>query len=130
DRYVGWSSTNGASIETSPANTNRWTFSYTDSKFTVLNVAQPIRQLSYNTGAPRFAAYGNAGQHELQLYKLTPSCTDTPDYYNVQFPITSPQTITDGDTFEVYAQAYEPGLTEAEGGGAGLEAWIGYHTVN
>ena len=72
-KYVGWSSGNAASIEDTPADTNRWAFTYGSSKFTVNNVATPVRQLSYNGSASptRFAAYGNAGQDELQLYKLT-----------------------------------------------------------
>ncbi|MCK9453047.1 MAG: fibronectin type III domain-containing protein [Bacteroidales bacterium] len=69
-KYVGWSSGNSASIEDVPANTNRWTFTYEDNKFTVNNVATTERQLSYNSGAPRFAAYKNNGQQELQLYKI------------------------------------------------------------
>ncbi|MFY0482546.1 choice-of-anchor D domain-containing protein [Flavobacterium sp. PLA-1-15] len=69
-KYVGWSSGNAASAEDNPANSNRWTFSYSSSKFTVNNVNTSTRQLSYNNGAPRFAAYDNANQHELQLYKL------------------------------------------------------------
>ncbi|MFA7446072.1 MAG: putative Ig domain-containing protein, partial [Flavobacteriaceae bacterium] len=72
-KYVGWSSGNSASIEDAPADTNRWTFTYADDKFTVLNVAEPLRQLSYNSGNPRFAAYANDGQHELQLFKLVES---------------------------------------------------------
>lgn len=74
-KYVGWSSGNSASIEDEPANTSRWTFTYESSKFTVNNVAEPARQLSYNSGAPRFAAYGNNGQQELQLYKMGASPT-------------------------------------------------------
>lgn len=73
--YVGWSSGNSASIETEPADTNRWIFAYTDSKFNVNNVAVSARQLSYNVGSPRFAAYGNDGQQELQLYKLSKAAT-------------------------------------------------------
>ena len=76
-RYVGWSSGNAASIEVAPANTNRWTFSYAGGKFTVLNVATTTRQLSYNAGAPRFAAYVNNGQQELQFYKLAVSSPPT-----------------------------------------------------
>lgn len=70
EKYVGWSSGNGASIEDAPADSNRWTFAYTDEKFTVNNVAAVTRQLSYNASATRFAAYANAGQQELQFYKL------------------------------------------------------------
>ncbi len=76
-KYVGWSSGNSASIEDTPANTNRWTFTYASSKFTVNNVAETVRQLSYNSGSPRFAAYGNNGQHELQLYKMSSASTPT-----------------------------------------------------
>ncbi|MEY8759803.1 putative Ig domain-containing protein [Chryseobacterium tongliaoense] len=72
-KYVGWSSGNSASIEDAPANTNRWTFTYGSSKFTVNNLATPVRQLSYNNGSPRFAAYGNNAQQELQLFKLVES---------------------------------------------------------
>ena len=55
---------------------------------------------------------------------------DAPDWCNIQFPTASPQTITEGDNFDVYARAYEPGVTESAGQGAGLLAWIGYNTVN
>ncbi|OUR98193.1 hypothetical protein A9Q86_14155 [Flavobacteriales bacterium 33_180_T64] len=58
------------------------------------------------------------------------SCTDAVDYANIQSPTASPQTITVGDTFNVYAQAYEAGVTEAAGAGAGIEAWIGYSSTN
>src|SRR5690606_11143542 len=75
---VGWISGNSASAEDTPADTNRWTFTYSDNKFTVNNVADPSRQLSYNSGAPRFAAYGNNQQQELQLYKLSTGATPTP----------------------------------------------------
>lgn len=74
-KYVGWSAGNAASIEDSPADSNRWTFTYTDGKFNVNNVAVPARQLSYNSGSPRFAAYANANQQELQLYKLGKAAT-------------------------------------------------------
>jgi hypothetical protein len=76
EKYVGWSSGNSASIEDAPANTNRWTFTYASNKFTVKNVAEPLRQLSYNSGSPRFAAYGNDGQQELQFYKMAESSSN------------------------------------------------------
>ncbi|MEM6684819.1 MAG: lamin tail domain-containing protein [Bacteroidota bacterium] len=56
-------------------------------------------------------------------------CTDAMDFVNIQFPTTS-QTITVGDAFTVFAQAFEPGVTEAAGQGSGVEAWIGYNTTN
>src|SRR5690554_3698198 len=48
-KYVGWSSGNSASIEDVPADTNRWTFTYANNKFTVNNVVTVARQLSYNS---------------------------------------------------------------------------------
>lgn len=70
-KYVGWISSNSASIEDNVIDRTRWNFSYGSSRWTVTNIATPIRQLSYNGAAPRFAAYGNTGQQELQLYRLT-----------------------------------------------------------
>lgn len=72
EKYVGWISGNSASAEDTPAERTTWTFNYNvaESKFYVNNVADPARQLSYNSSSPRFAAYGNSNQHELQLYKL------------------------------------------------------------
>ncbi|WP_160130505.1 lamin tail domain-containing protein [Kordia antarctica] len=59
----------------------------------------------------------------------TSSCSDALDFANIQSPTTS-QTITVGDAFTVFAQGYEPGVTEAAGAGTGVEAWIGYNTTN
>ncbi|MBO6605538.1 choice-of-anchor D domain-containing protein [Psychroserpens sp.] len=53
---------------------------------------------------------------------------DQVNFCNVDFPKTA--TITLGDNHFVYAQAYEPGVTDAVGQGPGLEAWIGYNTVD
>ena len=50
------------------------------------------------------------------------------DFCNVQFPANG--TITQGSSFTVYAQVYEPGVTEAAGQGVGIQGWIGYNTTN
>ncbi|MEA2105836.1 MAG: lamin tail domain-containing protein [Bacteroidota bacterium] len=52
-----------------------------------------------------------------------PEITDEPDWYNLQWPVNG--TIDYNGTFSVYAQVYEPGVTDAAGQGAGIEAWIG-----
>ena len=70
EKYVGWTSDNAVSLSDAIDNKYRWVFTYTNNKFNVNNVAAPVRQLSYNSGSPRFAAYANANQQELQLYKL------------------------------------------------------------
>lgn len=53
---------------------------------------------------------------------------DVVDFANIQFPTSA--TITEGSTVTVYAQVYEPGITEAAGQGAGITAEIGYSTSN
>lgn len=57
-------------------------------------------------------------------------CTDAVNWCNIQWPTSSPQDITVGGTFDVWAQVYEPTVTEAAGAGPGIEAWIGYNTTN
>ncbi|OFY19297.1 MAG: hypothetical protein A2W98_00580 [Bacteroidetes bacterium GWF2_33_38] len=54
--------------------------------------------------------------------------TETADWNNLQWPNTG--TILTEETFDVYAQVYEAGVTEAAGQGADIEAWIGYSTDN
>ncbi|MGM0634694.1 MAG: T9SS type A sorting domain-containing protein [Bacteroidota bacterium] len=88
EKYVGWFSGNSASEEDNVTDNTRWTFNYQDDKFTVNNVATPDRQLSYNAGAPRFAAYGNNFQQELQLYKYSITTAD----FTWEDGVWSPQT--------------------------------------
>ena len=52
------------------------------------------------------------------------------DWCNIQFPIASPQNIDLGDSFNVYAQVHEPGITDSGGEGTTIDAWIGYNTIN
>lgn len=52
------------------------------------------------------------------------------DWCNIQWPTASPQNIDLGDTFDVYAQVYEPGITDLAGEGTTIDAWIGYNTIN
>ncbi|MFC4723072.1 lamin tail domain-containing protein [Geojedonia litorea] len=58
-------------------------------------------------------------------------CTEEVSYGNIQFPTSSPQSITVGDSFNVYAQVYEPSVTDTPNSqGAGIQCWIGYNTAN
>ncbi|MGV0948111.1 Ig domain-containing protein [Empedobacter falsenii] len=79
EKYVGWTSGNSVALSSTLADNYKWTLTYEGAKFTVNNVSTPARQLSYNASFPRFAAYGNANQEELQLYKLIPSASTTWD---------------------------------------------------
>ncbi|MFV0230928.1 putative Ig domain-containing protein [Empedobacter falsenii] len=77
EKYVGWTSGNSVALSSILTDNYKWTLTYEGAKFTVNNVSTPVRQLSYNSGSPRFAAYGNVNQEELQLYKLIPSQSTT-----------------------------------------------------
>lgn len=61
-------------------------------------------------------------------YTWTPPTTDAMNYVNLQFPGTA--TAAYFTNVNVYAQGYEPGVTEAPGAGAGVQAWIGYSSTN
>lgn len=50
------------------------------------------------------------------------------DWANLQWPVSGE--ITAGGSFNVYAQVYESGVTDATGQGAGIIAWIGYNSDN
>lgn len=54
--------------------------------------------------------------------------TATPDWANLQFPTSA--TIDEGGSVTVYAQVFEPGITDAAGQGGNLQAWIGYSSAN
>ncbi len=95
-----------------------------------------------NTAAVTYRIYGwaeatggsggfeGSGNDIIVNGTVVSSCTDAVDTANIQSPTSSPQTITVGDTFNVTAQTFEPGVTEAAGAGTGVEAWIGYNTTN
>lgn len=59
---------------------------------------------------------------------LTVNPAPTLDWVNLQSPASG--NITTAQTFDVYSQVFESGLTEAAGQGAGVNAWIGYSTSN
>ena len=63
----------------------------------------------------------NFGIDDVSIQEIS---TATPDWCNLQWPAT--MDINEGGTGTVYAQVYEPGVTDAVGQGAGIEAWIGY----
>ncbi len=50
------------------------------------------------------------------------------DWANLQWPANG--TVSNGGAYNVYAQVYEPGVTDATGQGAGITSWIGYSNGN
>ena len=53
---------------------------------------------------------------------------DTVDFCNLQSPNSG--TITEGGTFDAYAQIYQAGVTDGAGQGANIQSWIGYSTTD
>ena len=74
-----------------------------------------------------FTYGGSGGVWSSDSVQLTVN-PDIADFCNVDFPKTA--TTTEGDTFSVFAQVYEPGITDAAGQGANVEAWIGYNITD
>src|SRR5690606_31958982 len=81
----------------------------------------PFRYGGYNAGGGGFWDGTTNVNGALTL------TADQVNFCNVDYPKTA--TITEGDAFTVYAQAYEPGVTDSPGQGANVLAWIGYTTL-
>ncbi len=74
-------------------------------------------------------ASGGTGQSDWSVKgTFTTASADAVDWCNLQWP--DQATITAGGSVDVYAQVYEPGVTDAAGQGAGITAWIGYSTTD
>lgn len=91
-----------------------------------------VSRFELNSGPYTYGGYSGGGgsfwdgsTYVSGVLTVTPAILD---FYNLQFPETG--TITTGDTYEVYAQAYEQFVTEAAGQGNGINAWIGYSTTD
>ncbi|HKK12241.1 MAG TPA: lamin tail domain-containing protein, partial [Flavobacteriaceae bacterium] len=81
-----------------------------------------------NTTDSEWEVYSQDDWTYLGLHTAFCSSTDEVDWCDLQSPATG--TITYGGVYNVYAQAYEPGVTDSAGQGAGIQAWIGYSTTN
>lgn len=74
-RYVSYTGSSNAAyaVTAVSAGSERWTFNYTGSLFTIANVSTATRFLQYNPSTPRFACYiTSSGQQNITLYKLNP----------------------------------------------------------
>jgi hypothetical protein len=86
----------------------------------------PNMSSSYQIAFEGIDNYGYANVVDFVTIKDAP--TGTPDWCNLQWPPT--MELSDNGSGTVYAQVYEPGVTDAPGQGAGIEAWIGYSEDN
>ncbi|MGV3696815.1 GEVED domain-containing protein [Flavobacterium sp.] len=72
------------------------------------------------------AGYGQAEDYTLAVAAAP---TDSPDFVNLQFPLTL--SVNQGSNGIVYGRVYEAGLTDTTSGQApGIQAWVGYSTTN
>ena len=89
----------------------------------VLATGTPIGGITTDyTGATRSGTTPSMGAYEGGV---VPALVD---WANLQWPPTA--TITEGETFDAYAQVYEPGVTDAVGQGAGIESWFGWNDAD
>ncbi len=64
------------------------------------------------------------------LFSIILGFSQSLDFYNLQFPETGTQ--IQGGVYDVYAQVYEPGVTDLNNTapGPGISAWIGFSNSN
>ncbi|WP_051197446.1 Ig-like domain-containing protein [Flavobacterium soli] len=80
-------------------------------------------------GGMYFASQTVGGCESTMRLEVTVTIVSTIiDYVNLQFPGTA--TINEGGSFDIYAQVYDAGVTEAAGANAAITAWIGYSSTN
>ena len=131
--WVGYSSTND-----NPANAG-WTWVPATFNVEVLNDDEYRATLSglapgkyyyagrFQIGDGPYVYGGSAGNWNNDSVELNVEA-DVVNYANIQFPATA--TITACNGVDIFAQVYEPGITEAAGQGSGISAEIGYSSLN
>lgn len=77
-----------------------------------------------------FNCYSIANQFSLYVDDISvdEAPTDEMDWVNIQWPLT--YTMAAGSSVDIYTQGYEPGVTEANGPGAGVAVWIGLNSAD
>jgi hypothetical protein len=132
--WVGYSSTND-----NPSNPG-WTWVPATFNVEIGNDDEYVATLSglaigtyyyagrFQIGTGSYVYAGSAGVWNNDNVTLNINA-DVVNFANIQSPTSG--TITEGTSnFDVYAQVYEPGVTEAAGQGAGISAWIGYSSAD
>ena len=73
-KYVSYTGTSNSAMAVSSVTggSERWTFAFTGSLFTITNIISTTRLLQYNTSSPRFACY-TGSQQNITLYKMPTS---------------------------------------------------------
>lgn len=79
----------------------------------------------YNSAPYVYGGTGGVWNNNSGTLTVNPQTAQI-DWCNLQWPESG--SITSGGTFDVYAQVYEPGITNNAGQGASIDAWIGFST--
>lgn len=71
--YINWSSGNSLSTSTTLSANTSWSVSITSGNATINNASDDTRRILWNSGSPRFAAYGSnySNYKSIQLYKVS-----------------------------------------------------------
>ena len=113
DKYLSWSSGNSLTTADDVTDASSWTITFDDEgNATVANVGTTARILSYNSGSPRFACYGNTNQQRVKFYKKEAAApTDAPsisaDNVNIAYDA------TEGEIAYTLANAVDGGSMSA-----------------
>jgi hypothetical protein len=102
-----------------PLTTIELTATYTEYIYNLDGYAGADEYIAFrhaNSGTTRFVYLDNINLEEIP--------TATLSWYNLQWPETA--AIPKNENVTIFAQAWESGVTEPDGPGAGIEAWIGY----
>ncbi|MEI6347739.1 MAG: YDG domain-containing protein [Bacteroidota bacterium] len=122
-KYVSFTGTSNAAMAVASVTggSERWTFAWSSTVFTVTNVTTTTRLLKYNTASPRFACY-TTGQQDITLYKMPSSLTTptlSPDI--IANTVDNPIDITFTDD-----AAWRTAITAVKIGGTALTATTDY----
>lgn len=121
-------STNLDAVKNIIDNTNTQTFTFT---FVQSNSTSAVTYRFYMYAEATGGSGGigdGVGNDIIVNGTVTSTSTAAVDFCNIQSPANGSMIL--GGAFNVYAQTYEPGVTDAAGQGAGITAWIGYSTTD
>jgi len=128
----------GEQVFSNGPNVSPWAGNITIPMTALVGTTKMRVRLHDTTSTPNNTPCGTStfGQVEDYTINIVAPSNDTMDYNNIQwitdFNTGSNTTYSSlaGTPLTVYAQGYEPGVTEAAGQGAGVQAWIGYNATN
>ena len=91
-----------------------------------------VSRFQYNGGPYKYGGYnaggGNFWDGSSNVSGILNVLNEQVNFCNVEYP--KSVNTTSGSTVNLYAQVYEPGITDAVGQDSRIQAWIGYNTID